>query len=339
MQRKCYLDCAELETMRISRNPTTVMAANGEVQTREAATVDVKELDLFVTVLLLEETPAVLSLGKLCEDHEYSHHWTSSQKPHLTRKGNRIVCNISNHVPFVVPGLSTISSFTPTPTSSTSSSQDSVFDVSRYTENPVPERSGSTSEELRGNPLPEPAKTDNPNKHEDDEEVQRELLHDLLDWLQDFRENLVNESSPLEPRRNPAPKDRDTASSSHELPMEPRAKVEPGSGKHSVYTHFPKDPNCDICLKTKITRASCRRRAGTVVPRAGKIGDLITVDHKILSDNCESRNNHRHAVVGGTRLGHSVVTILPMQNKNFPGDPEEPNEVPGADKEANSHFH
>ena len=40
------------------------------------------------------------------------------------------------------------------------------------------------------------------------------------------------------------------------------------SGKHSVYTHFPKDPNCDICLKTKITRASCRRRAGTVVPKA-----------------------------------------------------------------------
>ena len=22
----------------------------------------------------------------------------------------------------------------------------------------------------------------------------------------------------------------------------------------SVYTHFPKDPHCDICLKTKITR-------------------------------------------------------------------------------------
>ena len=56
----------------------------------------------------------------------------------------------------------------------------------------------------------------------------------------------------------------------HELPMEPRAQVEKGSGKHSVRTHFPKDPNCDICLKTKISRASCRRRAGTVVPKSGK---------------------------------------------------------------------
>ena len=59
---------AELETMRISKHPTTVMTANDEVQTREDATVYVKQVDLFVKVMLLEETPAVLSLGKLCED-------------------------------------------------------------------------------------------------------------------------------------------------------------------------------------------------------------------------------------------------------------------------------
>ena len=62
------------------------MTANGEVQTREEATVHVKELYLFVTVMLLEETPAVLSLGKLCEDNGYTNHWTSGQKPHLTKK-------------------------------------------------------------------------------------------------------------------------------------------------------------------------------------------------------------------------------------------------------------
>ena len=63
---------AVLETMRTSRSPKTVMTANGEVQTREEATVFVKELDLFVTVMLLEETPAVLFLWKLCEDHGYT---------------------------------------------------------------------------------------------------------------------------------------------------------------------------------------------------------------------------------------------------------------------------
>ena len=68
-------------------------------------------------------------------------------------------------------------------------------------------------------------------------------------------------------------------------------------GKHSVYTRFPKDRNCEICQRTKITRAPCRRRIGGVVPRAEFFGDLITADHKVLSEGCESRNNHRYAVV------------------------------------------
>ena len=80
MVSKKDVDSAELETMRISKNPTTVMTADNEVQTRKEATVHVKEEDLFVTVVLLEETPAVLSLGKLCEDHGYTEHWTSGQK-------------------------------------------------------------------------------------------------------------------------------------------------------------------------------------------------------------------------------------------------------------------
>ena len=59
MVSKKDLNSAGLETMRIS--PTTVITANGEVQTREEATVYVRELDLFVKVMFLEETPAVLS--------------------------------------------------------------------------------------------------------------------------------------------------------------------------------------------------------------------------------------------------------------------------------------
>ena len=238
--------------------------------------------------MLLEETPAVLSLGKLCEDHGNTYYWTSGQKPHLTIKGKRINCTISNCVPFVVPGLSTSSSTTPTPTSSSSSSQDCSFDESRYTENPVPERSGSASEELRRNLQHKPTETENQNKKEGHEEVQGDLLRDMPDWLQDLRENLVDKNVPPQQYSH---------SSSHELPMEPRAKVVPGSGEHSIFSHFPEDRNCDICLKTKLTRASCRRRTGTVVPRAEQFGDLITVDHKILSEESESRNNHRYAVV------------------------------------------
>ena len=100
------LNSAELETTRTSRIPTTVMTANGEVQTKEEAAVFVKELDLFVRVMLLEEKPAVLSLEKLCEEHGYTYHWKSGQYPHLIINGKRIDCNISNYVPFVFPVIS-----------------------------------------------------------------------------------------------------------------------------------------------------------------------------------------------------------------------------------------
>ena len=87
------------------------------------------------------------------------------------------------------------------------------------------------------------------------------------------------------------------ASSSCEASVESTFTRREDLGKHSVYTHFPKDQNCEICQRTKITRVPCRRRNGGAVPRAEHFGDLMTADHKVLSENCESRNNHRYAVV------------------------------------------
>ena len=124
MSSRKDLNSAEWGTVRVSKSPTTVVAANGEVHTKEEATVYVKGLDLFVTVKLLEDTPAVLSFGKLCEDHGYSYLWTSGQKPQLIKDGRKINCNTANYVPFVVPGLSTGSSSSATPTSPTSEPQE-----------------------------------------------------------------------------------------------------------------------------------------------------------------------------------------------------------------------
>ena len=47
----------------------------------------------------------------------------------------------------------------------------------------------------------------------------------------------------------------------------------------------------------QIYKAPCRRRNGGAVLRAEKFGGLITADHKVLRGNCESRNNHRYAIV------------------------------------------
>ena len=62
------------------------------------------------------------------------------------------------------------------------------------------------------------------------------------------------------------------ASSSHEVSLEPTTKRREDLGKHNVHTHFPKDRNCEICERTKITRAPCRRRNGEAVPRVVNFG-------------------------------------------------------------------
>ena len=69
------------------------------------------------------------------------------------------------------------------------------------------------------------------------------------------------------------------------------------SKQHSIYIHFQTDRNCEVHLRTKLTRVPCRKRIGEVLLRAEKFGDLITADHKVLNEESESRNNHRYAVV------------------------------------------
>ena len=75
MISKKSLNSAEMDTLTKSCSPTIVITANGEVQTYEEATVYAKELDEFLILKVLENTPAVLSLGKLCDEHGYSYEW------------------------------------------------------------------------------------------------------------------------------------------------------------------------------------------------------------------------------------------------------------------------
>ena len=125
MISKKDLNDAEMDTLTKSCSPTIVITANGEVQTHEEATVYVKELDIFMTMKVLENTPTVLSLGKLCDENGYSYEWINGRKPHLIKNGIRMQCNTENFVSIVVPGLSTSSSSSfPSSTSMTPSRQE-----------------------------------------------------------------------------------------------------------------------------------------------------------------------------------------------------------------------
>ena len=127
-----------------------------------------KDLDLFVTVQILEDTPAVPSLGKLCEEHGYTYGWASGQNPQLTKQGKTTLCKTENFVPLVVPGLSSNSG---TSSSSTSQPQHS----SSSSSSPVLERSdGIAPGNWRDSP-----NTVNTNKKRDDRRESYDGLHIL----------------------------------------------------------------------------------------------------------------------------------------------------------------
>ena len=250
-------------------------------------------------------------------------------KPHLIKDGIRIICNTENFVPILVPGLSSSSSGssstsrTPLKQESHSSSSSSSSPSSPTVgELSVREREDVTNSDI--SPVPVSKFVDDSSGRPDDDQANKTpktnkketttargdpLCSDnseIPEWLQEFRENLVDDEIPLQGGSH--------ASSSHEASLEPIYMRREELGKHNVHTHFPKDRNCEICKRTKITRAPCRRRKGEAVPRADNFGDLITADHKVLSDNCESRNNHRYAVVVQD-LATQWIQAYPCKNK------------------------
>ena len=346
MISKKDLSSAEMETLTKSCSPTIVITANGEVQTHEEAIVYVKELDIFLTMKVLENTPAVLSLGRLCDENGYSYEWINGQKPHLIKNGIRIICNTENFVPIVVPGLSSSSSGSSstsrTPSrqenhcsssSSSSSSSPTVSEIQTREQedltnsdiSPVPV--STTVVKDRGDlMITKPIKTERPIKRNPrGNKATDPLCSEIPEWLQEFMENLVDDVIPAHGDSH--------ASSSQEASLEPTFKRREDLGKHSVYTHFLKDRNCEICKRSKITRAPCRRLNSGAVPRAVNFGDLITADHKVLSDNCESRNNHRYAVVVQDSATQ-WVQAHPCKNKNFTRNPEKLAKVLGARQES-----
>ena len=85
-----------------------------------------------------------------------------------------------------------------------------------------------------------------PKTHKKEPQIDRgnPLCSEIPEWLQEFGENLVDDK---------IPEQGDThASSSHEVSLEPTFKRREDLGKHSVYTHFPKDRNCETVRGVKL---------------------------------------------------------------------------------------
>ena len=148
----------------------------------------------------------------------------SQAAAHRLTQSKSCVKNTQKFFPIDVPGVSSCSSAS---SSSTSLPQDSSSTSPR----PARLRSDDTHYQAPGN-RGDPPYITKQKKKKGNNQATSSRLRDLQEWLTEV-EALAN--------------------SSHDSDSERPTKV--ASRKHSIYTHFTKDRNCEICKRTKFTRA------------------------------------------------------------------------------------
>ena len=72
--------------------------------------------------------------------------------------------------------------------------------------------------------------------------------------------------------------------------------------EHNPFTHFPKDPNCEICNNCKAQRSQCRAKV-KVEGEPDKMAEptewlgSITADHEVLNKDHESRESDQNVLI------------------------------------------
>ena len=157
----------------------------------------------------------------------------------------------------------------------------------------------------------------------DDRALQVE--REVPEWLQPFTEGVTRESSSS---TDVSPADVAVPSRQHFfiLRILQHNLHQTKQEENTIYSLvFPTDPNCEVCRRTKVTRAPCTRNPDDPSDRitfAEDFGDMITTDHKVLNEEQESRLHRTYAVIV-LRPRDSMDSKLSMQNQSSSGDAEE----------------
>ena len=79
----------------------------------------------------------------------------------------------------------------------------------------------------------------------------------------------------------------------------PNRKPQPPKGKHNVFTHYPKDPNCPVCNQCKIQHQPCRvsKTKPESEEKPKKFGDRLTADHTINPHGKTGRKGETVALI------------------------------------------
>ncbi|MDP7647377.1 MAG: DNA (cytosine-5-)-methyltransferase, partial [Candidatus Woesearchaeota archaeon] len=232
--------------------------ANGPVWATECTDIYVIELGITVEAVILEKSPAVLSLGKLVEDEGFDYVWKHAQVPYLQTSeefggGPPIYCYPHTDVPFITNSVQ--ADATP--------------------------GSGGSSDPPQAQP--EASRVEGPNPIEGEGNLKPEEEQRATSSERTKEKRLAEQSLKAKQKRKSKKKSRTCSTCEHNpfthFPRDPNCWICNQCKVHRAYLKPKSGPAPDG------------------LPEPKEFGDAITSDHKIINEDDESRDHDKIAQV------------------------------------------
>ena len=212
-----YKDLTEEEKGRIrsAKEPLILQTANGRAYAQDETDAYIHDLGIWVVFYILEDSPAVLSLGLLVEEHKFTYLWEPGEVPFLLKNEPHVkaLCWPNVNVPFVMV------SHKPKPKKRSSKPASVINDAGGAGEKEVKDKSTSSK-----------SSPSNSTKANSSAEVEANLVEE---------KSAPEDSSKgkVEPPPTATKKIKDAVKERRKRFKEKRTKTSPLS-KHNVLTHF-----------------------------------------------------------------------------------------------------
>ena len=252
--------------------PITLKTANGYNEATQYAIVYVKELGMSVKAILLEDSPPVLSLGRLCRKDGFEFRWPQgephpSNAPHLLKGGQKFNLFSENDVPHV--------------TAAKAINPEQPAESDKLDDSPELDESPETEESLQVLKL----------------KAERDALQNKIDK---FQIKMDETKADCEKAKSECQKAKKAEQNRQAYKNKKVKKNSVKTSEHNIFTHTPKHPACRICQLSKVQKAHCRVKTehkGDDLPIPQKFGDAITCDHKILNEDQEDAEEQHNIFV------------------------------------------
>ena len=269
--------------------PLNFSTANGEVPANECADLFVKELNEAIEPYVLEDTPAVLSVGMRCMKLGYTFIWPKYENPYfITPSGMIVQLEVKDDIPYIVPGSETCKAkqaskrrkfACPSRVAAPAEGDDKDGPEQSGAADSEPEVGGGAAAaggEGAGGPSNRAAESGSAGGSG---ALEADLAADVGDLVMESAE-VVLPPEPFQP--DPEQMDREEAEANLHETIKSRLRREAQSLKHKL-THKPKNPFCDACNRAKMRRG--KRFTGSYNRKPEAWGWCITCDHIVSKED------------------------------------------------------